>query len=209
MNELALIFDRLEIRTKDVLDAASTKWNFLQFKPGLVGGHCIGVDPYYLTTKAEELGYQPQVILSGRQINNGVGAFVAQRTMKMLSKIGVALREARVGVLGLTFKENVPDLRNSRVPDIINELRQFSIDPQVHCPLGDPEEAFKEYGIRLCAWNDLRDLHALIIAVPHHQFTKMSPGELLNPVRNGGVVIDVKSILDPASFNRGLYYWSL
>src|SRR5690606_9379744 len=124
MNELPLIFDRLGIRTRDVLDAAATKWNFLRFAPGLVGGHCIGVDPYYLTTKAEELGYQPQVILSGRRINNGVGAFVAQRTMKMLSRAGVPLNRARVGILGLTFKENVPDLRNSRIPDIVNELTE-------------------------------------------------------------------------------------
>ncbi len=209
MNELALIFERLKIRTKDVLDAASTKWNFLPFKPGLVGGHCIGVDPYYLTTKAEELGYQPQVILSGRRINNGVGAFLAQRTMKMLSKAGVALRGARVGVLGLTFKENVPDLRNSRVPDIIAELREFGVDPQVHCPLGDPDEAFEVYGIRLCMWEDLRDLDALIIAVPHRQFLDKAPRDLLSLVRNGGVVIDVKSILEPEQIDRDLRYWSL
>src|SRR5678809_865174 len=170
MNELALIFDRLGIRTKDVLDAAATKWNFLRFQPGLVGGHCIGVDPYYLTTKAEELGYQPQVILSGRRINNGVGAYVAQRTMKMLSRAGVPLSQAKVGILGLTFKENVPDLRNSRIPDIVNELREFGLKPLVHDPMGNPEEAFEEYGVQLGDWSDLQGLDALIIAVAHKKY---------------------------------------
>ena len=209
MNELALIFDKLGIRTKDVLDAAGTKWNFLPFKPGLVGGHCIGVDPYYLTTKAEELGYQPQVILSGRRINSGVGAFVAQRTMKMLSHAGVTLRRARVAVLGLTFKENVPDLRNSRVPDIIDELREFGIEPQVYCPLGDPDEAFAVYGIRLCKWSDLQSLDAMILAVAHRQFVDMPQAEVVSMVRDGGVVVDVKSMFDPNLIDRDIKYWSL
>jgi len=209
MNELALIFDRLGIRTRDVLDAASTKWNFLRFQPGLVGGHCIGVDPYYLTTKAEELGYQPQVILSGRRINNGVGAYVAQRTMKMLSRAGVPLSQAKVGILGLTFKENVPDLRNSRIPDILNELTEFGLRPLVHDPMGSPEEAREEYGVHLCEWSELSGLDALILAVPHRQYMEMPTRALLGLVREGGVVVDVKSVLDPAEVDRGLTYWSL
>jgi UDP-N-acetyl-D-glucosamine/UDP-N-acetyl-D-galactosamine dehydrogenase len=209
MNELALIFDRLGIRTKDVLDAAATKWNFLRFSPGLVGGHCIGVDPYYLTTKAEELGYQPQVILSGRRINNGVGAYVAQRTMKMLSRAGMPLSQAKVGILGLTFKENVPDLRNSRIPDIVNELTEFGLKPLVHDPMGNPEEAREEYGVHLCEWSELAGLDALILAVPHRQYMEMPTPSLLGLVRDGGVVVDVKSVLDPAAVDRDLHYWSL
>jgi UDP-N-acetyl-D-glucosamine/UDP-N-acetyl-D-galactosamine dehydrogenase len=210
MNELALIFDRLGIRTQDVLDAAATKWNFLRFSPGLVGGHCIGVDPYYLTTKAEELGYQPQVILSGRRINNGIGAYVAQRAMKMLSRAGVPLSQAKVGILGLTFKENVPDLRNSRIPDIINELTEFGIRPLVHDPLGNPTEAHEEYGVSLCDWSELGNLDALIFAVAHRKYLEMGIDNLLSLVRDGGVVVDVKSVLDPArTARRGLSYWSL
>ncbi len=210
MNELALIFDRLSIRTQDVLEAAATKWNFLRFSPGLVGGHCIGVDPYYLTSKAEELGYQPQVILAGRRINNGVGAFVAQRTMKMLSRAGVPLSHAKVGILGLTFKENVPDLRNSRIPDIVNELGEFGISALVHDPLGDAEQALEEYGVALCDWTALRGLDALIFAVAHQKYLEMGVDKLLALVRDGGVVVDVKSVLDPARMTeRGLVYWSL
>jgi len=209
MNELALIFDRLGIRTRDVLAAAATKWNFLRFQPGLVGGHCIGVDPYYLTTKAEELGYQPQVILSGRRINNGVGAYVAQRTMKMLSRAGVPLSQAKVGILGLTFKENVPDLRNSRIPDIVNELTEFGLRPLVHDPMGSPEEAREEYGVHLCDWSQLSGLDALVLAVPHRQYMEMPTRSLLGLVRDGGVVVDVKSVLDPDEVDRGLTYWSL
>src|SRR5205823_4571273 len=143
MNELSLIFDLLGVRTRDVLDAAATKWNFLPFTPGLVGGHCIGVDPYYLTTKAEELGYHPQVILAGRRINDGMGQFLAQRMVKLLIHANVSVKNARIGVFGLTFKENVPDMRNSRVPDIVNELRQFGIEPCVHDPVADACEAQK------------------------------------------------------------------
>jgi UDP-N-acetyl-D-galactosamine dehydrogenase len=209
MNELALIFDRIGIRTRDVLDAAATKWNFLRFSPGLVGGHCIGVDPYYLTTKAEELGYLPEVILSGRRINNGVGAFIAQRTIKMLSRGGVSLASARVGILGLTFKENVPDLRNSRIPDIVHELRTFGVQPQVHDPMGNPEEAFEEYGIKLCKLGELGRLDALILAVGHQQYVEMGQAALTGLVREGGVVIDVKSALDPTKIDRGQTYWSL
>src|SRR5437764_975726 len=155
MNELALIFDRMGIRTQDVLEAAGTKWNFLKFTPGLVGGHCIGVDPYYLTTKAQELGYLPEVILAGRRINNSIGPYIAQKCVKMLTQSDVALKKARVGIFGLTFKENVPDLRNSKIPDIVAELATFGIDAMVHDPLGNPEEAYHEYKIKLVALDQL------------------------------------------------------
>ena len=174
MNELALIFDRMGIRTQDVLDAAGTKWNFLRFTPGLVGGHCIGVDPYYLTTKAEELGYLPEVILAGRRINNNIGPFIAQKCVKML--VGAAtcpLRKARVGILGLTFKENVPDLRNSKIPDIVAELGQYGITPMVHDPLGDADEALEEYGIALVAARPSSSTSTpLILAVAHEEYVE-------------------------------------
>ncbi|MCP4449088.1 MAG: nucleotide sugar dehydrogenase [Myxococcales bacterium] len=208
MNELALIFDLVGIRTKDVLEAAGTKWNFLKFGPGLVGGHCIGVDPYYLTAKAEQLGYQPQVILSGRSINNGVGAYVAQRTMKMMSKSDVPLRRARVGILGLTFKENVPDLRNSRVPDVVAELREFGINPLIHDAMADKDEAFEEYGIRLSEWADMGELDALILAVGHDAYLKDGPTALKELMAKGAVCVDVKSMLEPSDF-ADYNYWSL
>ena len=209
MNELALIFDRLGIRTQDVLAAAKTKWNFLPFSPGLVGGHCIGVDPYYLTTKAEELGYQPQVILAGRRINDGMGAYIAQRTIKQLVHAEKPVKGARVGILGLTFKENVPDLRNSRVPDILAELREFGISPLVHDPLANSGEAYEEYGIQLSTWDELSDLDAVILAVGHRQFIEMPTRELLAGLQPGGIVMDVKSVLTPATLPDGIHYWSL
>jgi UDP-N-acetyl-D-galactosamine dehydrogenase len=209
MNELALIFDRMGIRTQDVLDAAGTKWNFLRFTPGLVGGHCIGVDPYYLTTKAQELGYLPEVILAGRRINNNVGPFIAQKCVKMLSTTDdVSLKKAKVGILGLTFKENVPDLRNSKIPDIAAELKQYGIDALVHDPLGDPHEAFEEYKIQLAPLERFTGLDALILAVAHKEYLH-KPHELLNRVKPGGILIDVKSALSPASIPPGLRYWSL
>ena len=208
MNELALIFDRIGIRTRDVLEAAGTKWNFLRFMPGLVGGHCIGVDPYYLTTKAEELGYQPEVILAGRRINNNVGAFVAQKTLKLLASAQVPLHQARVGILGLTFKENVPDLRNSKVPDIAAELAQFGVKALVHDPLGDPEEAHEEYGVTLSPWEDMKDLDAVIYAVAHSFYKDQGIEKLLARVRKGGAVVDVKSQIDPRTV-AGYAYWSL
>ncbi|MBM3269621.1 MAG: nucleotide sugar dehydrogenase [Candidatus Sericytochromatia bacterium] len=209
MNELALIFERLGIRTSDVLAAAATKWNFLKFSPGLVGGHCIGVDPYYLTTKAEELGYHPQVILAGRRINDAMGAHVAQRLIKLLINADVPVKGAQVGILGLTFKEDVPDLRNSRVPDIIAELRQFGVDPVVHDPIANPDEAVHEYGVRLADWSEIRDLDGLVIAVGHHAYRKQGPEALFGCLKNGGVVIDVKSILEPAVVPSHVRYWSL
>jgi UDP-N-acetyl-D-galactosamine dehydrogenase len=208
MNELALIFDRIGIRTRDVLEAAGTKWNFLRFMPGLVGGHCIGVDPYYLTTKAEELGYQPEVILAGRRINNNVGAFVAQKTLKLLASAQVSLHQARVGILGLTFKENVPDLRNSKVPDIAAELAQFGVKALVHDPLGDPEEAHEEYGVTLSPWEDMKDLDAIIYAVAHDFYKQQGIEKLLTRVRKGGAFVDVKSQIDPRTV-AGYAYWSL
>ncbi len=209
MNELALIFDRMGIRTLDVLEAAGTKWNFLPFRPGLVGGHCIGVDPYYLTAKAESLGYHPQVILAGRRINDGMGAFVAQRLIKLLIAQDKAIKGARVGILGLTFKENVPDLRNSRVPDIIGELRQFGIEPLVHDPQADPEEAMHEYGLRLASFDELRDLDGLVLAVAHREYLGLPREQLFAMLDVRGAIADVKSMLDAATVPSPLAYWSL
>jgi UDP-N-acetyl-D-galactosamine dehydrogenase len=208
MNELAMIFEKKGIRTKDVLDAAGTKWNFLKFSPGLVGGHCIGVDPYYLTTMAETLGYHPQVILAGRRINDGMGSFIAQKLVKMLVHQDIAVKGARVAVLGLTFKENVPDLRNSRVPDIVNELRSFGVVPLVYDPHADADEARHEYGLELVQFEELQRLDGAILAVPHHRFLASGVDSLLVGVRQGGVVVDVKSVIPPGSL-VGREVWSL
>jgi UDP-N-acetyl-D-galactosamine dehydrogenase len=208
MNELALIFDRLGIRTQDVLDAASTKWNFLRFSPGLVGGHCIGVDPYYLTSKAEAVGYHPEVILAGRRINDDMGRYVAKRVVKLLRQHGHAIKDCRIGVLGLTFKENVSDLRNSRVLDIIDELRDYGIEPLVHDPLASAEEASREYGIELRPWDALTDLDGVVLAVPHDQYLDQLD-HIVHCVRSGGVFVDVKSLVDPSALRSDLKYWSL
>ncbi|MFO1048142.1 MAG: nucleotide sugar dehydrogenase [Geminicoccaceae bacterium] len=209
MNELALICDRLAIRTADVLAAAATKWNFLPFTPGLVGGHCIGVDPYYLTAKAERLGYHPQVILAGRRINDGMAAFVAQKLVKLLIGRDVAVRRARVGVLGLTFKENVPDLRNSRVPDIVRELASFGIAARVHDPMADARDAAAQYGIELCSLEQLGALDALVLAVPHRYYQELGASGLTALLDPGGILIDVRSLVDPASLPDTIAYWSL
>jgi UDP-N-acetyl-D-galactosamine dehydrogenase len=210
MNELALIFDRMGIQTRDVLAAAGTKWNFLKFSPGLVGGHCIGVDPYYLTTKAEELGYQPQVILAGRRINNDMGPFVAQKTIKMLIHADVQVKGAKVGVLGLTFKEDVADIRNSKVPDILAELRAFGIEPLLHDPFAGADETRHEYGLTLSGLDELQDLDALILAVAHKQYLDLGADALARRVNPGGVLIDVKSALDPKTLPPGrVGYWCL
>ncbi|MEB3197484.1 MAG: nucleotide sugar dehydrogenase [Candidatus Sericytochromatia bacterium] len=208
MNELALIFDRLGIPTRDVLAAAGTKWNFLPFTPGLVGGHCIGVDPYYLTARAEATGYHPQVILAGRRINDGMGAFIAQRLVKMLIHADRAIKGARVGVLGLTFKENVPDIRNSRVPDILAELQQYGITPLLHDPLAEADEVRHEYGLTLSPQEAFQDLDALVLAVPHRAYREQAAA-LLAGVRPGGVVVDVKSMLAADTVPASLTYWSL
>ena len=209
INELSLIFDRLGIRTRDVLAAAGTKWNFLRFYPGLVGGHCIGVDPYYLTAKAESVGYHPQVILAGRRINDSMGSFVAQRLVKMLARRGKPLRLTRIGVLGLTFKEDVPDLRNSKVPDIISELGEYGCHVMVHDPLAGAADAMKEYGINLQPLDEFQQLDGLVVAVPHASYRELAPEELLAPLVDGGVVVDIRSILPSDALPRGIECWSL
>lgn len=208
MNELALICDRLNIRTTDVLAAAGTKWNFLKFTPGLVGGHCIGVDPYYLTTRAEALGYHPQVILAGRRINDNMPNFIAEKLIKLLVAGGNFRAEARVGILGLAFKENVRDLRNSRVPEIITALRGYGCDVRVYDPLADAAHAKHEYDLTLAEAGDLTALDALVLAVPHQQLLAEWP-EWQKRVHGGGVILDVKSVLDPAKIPPNLRYWSL
>ena len=209
MNELAFIFDRMGIRTSDVLAAARTKWNFLNFRPGLVGGHCIGVDPYYLTMKAQELGYQPEVILAGRRINNSVSTHVAQRMVKMLINADITVKGARIGVLGLTFKEDCNDLRNSKVPDILTELKTYGIDALIHDPVASAPEAVHEYGIKLSPLEELKDLDGVILAVSHKEYLSLGQPNLLGHVRDGGVFVDVKSALDPSKVDRGIRYWSL
>jgi UDP-N-acetyl-D-glucosamine/UDP-N-acetyl-D-galactosamine dehydrogenase len=208
MNELALICDRMDIRTHDVLEAAGTKWNFLKFTPGLVGGHCIGVDPYYLTFRAEELGYHPQVILAGRRINDNMPIFIAQKIVKLLVNGGSLRPGARVGILGLAFKENVRDLRNSRVPEIIRELESFGIDVLVHDPLADPAHAKHEYGLKLHGREDIKDLDALVLAVPHKVLMD-DMESLWSTIRPKGWVVDVKSVLDQAQLPKHVRYWSL
>ncbi len=208
MNELALIFERLGLSTRDVLAAAQTKWNFLPFTPGLVGGHCIGVDPYYLTARAESVGYHPQVILSGRRINDTMGAFIARKTMRLMAEAGMNLGAARVGLLGLTFKENVPDLRNSRAPDIVTELRGFGIAPMVHDAKADPAETFEEFGLMINPLETFSGLDALVLAVGHAAYLA-DPGRLPAMLRPGGVLVDVKSVLDPAALRADIRYWSL
>lgn len=209
MNELAFIFDKMGIRTSDVLAAAGTKWNFLKFRPGLVGGHCIGVDPYYLTTKAQELGYQPEVILAGRRINNHVSTFLAQRTVKLLINQDITVKGAKVGVLGLTFKENCSDIRNSKVPDILKELRDFGIEPLIHDPLAYPAEAQHEYGLNLSHLEDFHDLDALIVAVAHEEYMQLGIEKLVAMLKPRGVFVDVKSAFEPHSLPATTRYFSL
>jgi UDP-N-acetyl-D-galactosamine dehydrogenase len=210
MNELALIFDRLEIPTREVLAAAGTKWNFLPFKPGLVGGHCIGVDPYYLTAKATTVGYHPEVILAGRRINDSMGRYIGQRLIKLLSNYeNIPIKTVRVGILGMTFKENVPDTRNTRVPDIFTELQQFGITPLVHDPIANPEEVYREYGITLTPWEELFSLDAIILAVAHRQYLELSPEALIQCMNPHGIFLDVKSVFNPNTFPEKIIYWSL
>lgn len=210
MNELAIIFDKIGIDTMEVLEAAGTKWNFLKFKPGLVGGHCIGVDPYYLTHKADTLGYHPQVILAGRRINDGMGKFVAEQTVKQMIAAGSYIKGARVNVLGLTFKENCADLRNSKVVDIINELKSYGVEVFCHDPEADPEEAMHEYGVRLLSWDDLPRADAVVVAVAHKRFGRLGPEELGRKLVKGGCVVDVKSYLDRAALEEaGMKVWRL
>ncbi len=209
MNELSLICDRIGIRTRDVLNAAGTKWNFLRFEPGLVGGHCIGVDPYYLTTLAESVGYHPQVILAGRRINEGMGPWVAQRLVKHLARMDVRIQGARVGVLGLTFKQDVPDLRNTKVVDIVHELQQFGIEPIVHDPLVEAEGHSAESPLRMQPWSEFTGLDALILAVPHRQILQLPRQELFGAVRENGLFMDLKGAIPPSEVRPDLKYWSL
>jgi len=209
MNELAIICDKVGIRTSEVLTAARTKWNFLPFSPGLVGGHCIGVDPYYLTTKAEELGYHPRVILAGRQINDDMGAYVAQKVVKLLIQQQLPVKNARVGIFGLTFKEDVHDIRNSKVPDIVAELKQFNITPLVHDPMADAAETKHEYGLDLAKLEDMHDLDALVFAVNHKVLLELGPDALRACMKKTAVFIDVKSAFAPSNFPQDIAYWSL
>ncbi len=211
MNELALIFDRLGIDTLEVLEAAGTKWNFLPFRPGLVGGHCIGVDPYYLTHKAEMLGYHPQVILAGRRINDGMAAYVAQQTVKQIIRGGGAVKGSKVIVLGLTFKENCPDLRNSKVADLVRELQDFGCDVSVHDPIAEPAEAVHEYGITLTPWDALpAEADAIVAAVSHREYLAMPLAQVTGKLRAGGVFVDVKSAYDAAALRAaGFNLWRL
>ncbi|MBI5007628.1 MAG: nucleotide sugar dehydrogenase [Nitrosomonadales bacterium] len=210
MNELAVIFNRLGIDTLEVLEAAGTKWNFLPFRPGLVGGHCIGVDPYYLTHKAEMTGYHPEVILAGRRINDGMAAFVAQQTIKQLIRAGSPVKAAKVIVLGITFKENYPDLRNSKVADLVHELQDFGCEVHVHDPVADPHNAMHEYGISLAAWDSLPAADAIVAAVSHREYLAMPKTELLAKLKAGGVFVDVKSAHDAAGIAAaGFRLWRL
>jgi UDP-N-acetyl-D-galactosamine dehydrogenase len=210
MNELAIIFDKVGVDTAEVLEAAGTKWNFLKFKPGLVGGHCIGVDPYYLTHKAEMLGYNPQVILAGRRINDGMGKYIAEQTVKQMIRAGSTIKSAKVTVLGLTFKENCADLRNSKVADIIDELKSYGIEVAVHDPEADPAEAQQIYGLPLTDWAALPTADAVIAAVAHRSYQRLSPAELSAKLHPGGCFIDVKACFDAAALQAaGLNVWRL
>jgi len=210
MNELSLIFHRIGIDTTEVLHAAGTKWNFLPFRPGLVGGHCIGVDPYYLTFKAEKLGYHPQVILAGRRINDGMGKYVAEQTVKQMIQAGFPVKDAHVIVLGLTFKENCPDLRNSKVIDVIRELESYGAMVSVHDPVALPEEARHEYGVDLVPWEHLPKTNAIVAAVAHTQFKQRPVEDFVAKMSAGGLLVDVKCQADAAQFEaRGIKVWRL
>ncbi|MFZ5540436.1 MAG: nucleotide sugar dehydrogenase, partial [Pseudomonadota bacterium] len=210
VNELSLIFHRIGIDTLEVLEAAGTKWNFLPFRPGLVGGHCIGVDPYYLTHKAEMLGYHPQVILAGRRINDGMGKYIAEQTVKTLIQNGFPVKGANVSVLGLTFKENCPDLRNSKVIDVIRELESYGVNVHVHDPVASPEEAVHEYGVRLVPWEQLPRSSAIVAAVAHKAYKQYSIDEVAAKLAPGGLYVDVKCQADQAALRaRGFSVWRL
>jgi len=210
MNELAIIFDKIGIDTTEVLEAAGTKWNFLKFKPGLVGGHCIGVDPYYLTHKADMIGYHPQVILAGRRINDGMAKFIAEQTIKHMIAAGSYIKGARVNVLGLTFKENCGDLRNSKVIDIIHELQSYGVEVFVSDPQADVEEAMHEYGVRLLPFEELPRADAIVAAVAHKEYATLSVDELGRKMVKGGAFIDVKAAFDAAALTAaGHKLWRL
>ena len=210
MNELAIIFDRMGLDTSEVLEAAGTKWNFLKFKPGLVGGHCIGVDPYYLTHKAEMLGYHPQVILAGRRINDSMGKFIAEQTIKQMIASGSPIKGAKVNVLGLTFKENCGDLRNSKVIDIIDELKTYGVEVSVTDPQAGAEEAMQEYGVRLLRWDELPRADAMVVAVAHQEYASLGADQLGEKLVDGGAFIDVKAVFDATALRAaGYQLWRL
>lgn len=210
MNELALIFNQMQINTNDVIQAASTKWNFLPFKPGLVGGHCIGVDPYYLTYKAQQLGYQPQVILSGRRINDDMGRYIAQQTIKQLIQADCPVKGARVAILGITFKENCPDIRNSKVFDIIEQLQSYGVTCLAHGARADKTEVKQHYDIDLIDWDHLTQLNAVILAVPHHEYSQITAEELKTKFSSHPLIIDIKSAINHQQFiNAGYIVWRL
>ncbi|WP_124949680.1 nucleotide sugar dehydrogenase [Sulfuriferula thiophila] len=210
MNELAIIFHLVGIDSQEVLEAAGTKWNFLPFQPGLVGGHCIGVDPYYLTSKAEMLGYHPDVILAGRRINDGMGKFIADQVIKLLIKNGSPMRGVKVNVLGLTFKENIADLRNSKVMDLIRELESFGVKVFVHDPVADSVDAVHKYGLNLLAWDELPVADAMVVAVAHQQFLDKPVSDLLTKLVPNGCFIDVKCRFDATALQaEGLTVWRL
>ncbi len=210
MNELALIFHRIGIDTLEVLEAAGSKWNFLPFRPGLVGGHCIGVDPYYLTYKAEMLGHHPQVILAGRRINDGMGKYIAEQTVKQLIEADLPVKGANVVVLGLTFKEDCPDLRNSKVIDVIRELETYGVQVHAHDPVAPAADAEHEYQVTLKGWAQLPKAHAIVAAVSHKQYKELTPAAIAAMTVPGGVFVDVKSIFDPLALAAaGLRVWRL
>ncbi|MDC0253286.1 nucleotide sugar dehydrogenase [Bacteriovoracales bacterium] len=210
MNELSIIFDKMGISTSQVIDAASTKWNFLPFKPGLVGGHCIGVDPYYLTYQAERLGHIPQVILSGRKINDSMGKYLAEKTVKEMVKAGIHVSQSKVAILGATFKENCSDIRNSKVFDIYEELKTFGVDVIIHDPLANQTEVLKKYGIKLSPWQDIKKVDALVLAVPHKQYKELDNLAFDQLCNNKAVLIDVKSMSTPPyKFKNIKRIWSL
>lgn len=214
MNELSIIFNKMDIDTKAVLEAAGTKWNFLKFTPGLVGGHCIGIDPYYLTYKAEQLGYHSQIILSGRRINDDMGRYVVENLIKNLIKADVSVKDARVAILGFAFKENCPDTRNTRVIDIVTELKEYGITPMIADPEADAEEAKHEYGIVFDSVEDIKEIDALVIAVGHDQFLKLTQDDFNKMFKEGfnesKVLLDIKGILDRKEYEASTYrYWRL
>ena len=210
MNELALLFHKMGIDTTEVLEAAGTKWNFLPFRPGLVGGHCIGVDPYYLTHKADRLGYHPQVILAGRRINDGMGKYVAEQTVKHMIQGGSPVKGEHVTVLGLTFKEDCPDIRNSRVIDVVHELASYGLTVHVHDPVADPAEALHEYGVELEEWNALPRSRAIVAAVAHRVFKQRATEDYVAKLEHGGLYVDVKCQADAAMLRaRGVNVWRL
>jgi len=214
MNELSIIFNKMNIDTKAVLKAAGTKWNFLNFFPGLVGGHCIGVDPYYLTYKAEQLGYHSQIILSGRRINDDMGKYVVENLIKNLIKADVPVKDAKVAILGFTFKENCPDTRNTRVIDIVTELKEYGLNPMIADPEADAEEAKHEYGIEFDSIEDVKDMDAVVIAVGHNQFLNLTQDDFnkmfKNDEKSKKVLLDIKGILDRKEYeSAGYMYWRL